>query len=395
MPLNDDILRLLVLAHANRTAGPRYVAMNLIRALAGLDSVVQITPVLPVGCGFEKVVEACNLTPIWFDQRKNRLRRFLFDTVSLPSLVRHRQPDAVLSLGSSGLLGIRVPQAILIQDPHFVYPRRYYGNMSFMEHVRYAVQRRALRLALARSSLVYGQTPLMLERIACTFPLRGQLKILPKCTAPAGEVASPARTGTFAEALNSHHGRFRLICVCRYYAHKNLEIICDAFEQWGDLLGDTTVFLTIAASQHPHARTLLNRMASKNLLSRIVNLGPLSQGDLAYCLANCDGLLLPTKLESFSGAYLDAMQYGLPILTSDLDFAHHVCGEAAIYFDPFSPKSLAEAIVALKSDASLRQQLAEAGRGRLGRVYSQSWEEVAAAVVSDLGSCVRDAITQV
>ena len=49
----------------------------------------------------------------------------------------------------------------------------------------------------------------------------------------------------------------------------------------------------------------------------------------------CDGLLMPTLLESFSGTYVEAMYHQLPIFTSDIDFASGVCKDSAFYFNPF------------------------------------------------------------
>ena len=51
-------------------------------------------------------------------------------------------------------------------------------------------------------------------------------------------------------------------------------------------------------------------------------------------------MILPTLLESFSATYIEAMFHGKTILTSDLDFARDVCGEAAFYFDPLNPQSI-------------------------------------------------------
>ena len=36
------------------------------------------------------------------------------------------------------------------------------------------------------------------------------------------------------------------------------------------------------------------------------------------------------------------MAFEKPILVSDLDFAHAVCGKTAFYFDPYSPNSIIE-----------------------------------------------------
>ncbi len=75
-----------------------------------------------------------------------------------------------------------------------------------------------------------------------------------------------------------------------------------------------------------------------------------------YYLA-CNALLLPTLLESFSGTYLEAMHFGRPILTSNLDFARDVCDDAALYFDPWDPVAIKDAILKLKDDASLQTEL--------------------------------------
>jgi len=380
-------LRLLVLAHANRTAGPRYVALHLIQALAGLGPEFQVIPVLPSRCGYEQMAERCALQPVWFAQGRSRAKRLFFDTIVLPRIARRLRPDAILSLGSMGLQRPPAPQAILVQDPHFVYSGWHHGDMVMAERVRYFVQRRQLRSAIARSCLVYGQTPLMLEWLRKTLDLDGRLKVLPKCVAPPS-MGADIDTGA-AGVLEAHADRFRLVCLCRYYTHKNLEIICDAFEQHGGRLEGAVVFLTVSADHHPHAGRLLRRIERSGLSNRIVNLGPISEGAIPDCLARCEGLLFPTRMESFSGTYLDAMQAGLPILTSDLDFAHEVCGDAAAYFDPTSAQGMAEAIVRLRCDPSLRCHLAAAGRERLRRVYPQSWSEVAAQVVADLQAYVR------
>ena len=57
-----------------------------------------------------------------------------------------------------------------------------------------------------------------------------------------------------------------------------------------------------------------------------------------------DGMIMPTLLESFSATYIDSMALGVPIFTSDRDFARDVCGDAAWYFDPLNAESIFEVI---------------------------------------------------
>ena len=93
------------------------------------------------------------------------------------------------------------------------------------------------------------------------------------------------------------------------------------------------------------------------------------QEKLSDCFYNCVGLLFPTLLESFSGTHIEAMHFGLPILTSDLDFAHYVCGKAALYFDPWAPQDIAEKILLLKNNPDIRDQLVKAGTARITNFF--------------------------
>lgn len=87
----------------------------------------------------------------------------------------------------------------------------------------------------------------------------------------------------------------------------------------------------------------------------------------------CHGMLLPTLLESFSITYVEAMQYGLPVLTSDMWFARGVCERAATYFNPFDAADILRAIDrTFASDATIAAAK-RAGADRLAGL--PNWRE--------------------
>jgi hypothetical protein len=55
------------------------------------------------------------------------------------------------------------------------------------------------------------------------------------------------------------------------------------------------------------------------------------------------------------------MYHRLPILTSDLDFARAVCGDAALFFDPFDPVSIKNRIIQVMDSRCLQSDLVERG----------------------------------
>ena len=83
------------------------------------------------------------------------------------------------------------------------------------------------------------------------------------------------------------------------------------------------------------------------------------------------------------------MQFGRPILTSDMDFAHQVCGDAALYFDPRDAHDICQAILRLKNDRQLYAQLAEAGTTRRA-AQALTWDDIGRSVIRELEQLIID-----
>lgn len=79
----------------------------------------------------------------------------------------------------------------------------------------------------------------------------------------------------------------------------------------------------------------------------------------------CDIVFHPTLLECFSAVYVEAMRMKKPIITTDLDFAHSICRDAAIYYSPLSEEDAAESIYKLYKDNHLKIILSENGTRQL------------------------------
>jgi glycosyltransferase involved in cell wall biosynthesis len=82
------------------------------------------------------------------------------------------------------------------------------------------------------------------------------------------------------------------------------------------------------------------------------------------------------------------MRFNLPILTSDMDFARCVCGDAALFFDPRDVDDICAAIARLKNSGDLQQQLSSAGRKR-HQDHSLTWDEIALSVIRTLELLAR------
>jgi glycosyltransferase involved in cell wall biosynthesis len=76
-------------------------------------------------------------------------------------------------------------------------------------------------------------------------------------------------------------------------------------------------------------------------------------------------VLVPSWVESFTAVYPEAWHFGVPVVTSDLDFARDLCGRAALYAPPDRPDAFALQILRAITDDPVRRALDLAGRARL------------------------------
>jgi glycosyltransferase involved in cell wall biosynthesis len=377
-------MKIAILAHGNRTAGGLSVARNVFSSLSRVGAAHDYLLVMPTGAGYEAGPLPSRREELWFTRRMGPLWRGVFDTAVLPARLQAFQPDAVWGLAGLSVRAKGAVQAVLHMRPHALYPREHAGPWSRLTQLDNAVFERRLRALLPTIDLVFCQTDAAASRYRERLGYRGRIAIMPAA------VSETTLTDEGGEApFVRRPGEFVLFSLTRYYAHKGLERIVDMFERFRDELRGVRVILTIARGDAPPAGRLLDRIAERGLGDRFENVGPVPQEALGACFRAADAVLFPTMLESFSMTYLEAMHFGTPILTSDLDFAHAVCADAARYFDPFDAASMRDAVLALRGDPAEQARLVAAGHARR-RGFVRSWDAIVADALTEI-EAVRSA----
>jgi len=379
-------MRVLVFAHALRVGGGRVTCMNILGSLKQADEDVEYSVVVPDQPAYRALrLESAGHEVRYYRRRLGYFGRLCFDGWTRRRIVRDVMPDVVWSMGGLGLTHPPCPQAVSIQNPYVMYEKRDFGRIGLVDRMWVRYWRWAFRRQLADTDLVICQTRTMEHRLRATYRYGGRTLVTLKSVSAyvdAEAAAPPERLAACAA------GRFKLFYLTRYYPHKGLETLVDMMAEYPEELADAVVVITIEAGQHRRATRLLKRIEDRGLGDRVINVGPLKQEELASYYRACDCLVMPTTLESFSSTYLEAMRFGLPILTSDLDFAHEICGDAALYFDPWDPESIVQAVLRLKGDPRLGEDLVARGRERLLDCFGQEWAEIAREIVNGLQALV-------
>lgn len=103
--------------------------------------------------------------------------------------------------------------------------------------------------------------------------------------------------------------------------------------------------------------------------------GYVSEAELNELYGEAFAFIYPSYYEGFGLPVLEAMEKGVPVISSNSTSLPEVGGDAALYFDPHSPGALADRMLELERDENLRGSLTERGRRRAEEF---SWSKVAA-----------------
>ena len=123
-------------------------------------------------------------------------------------------------------------------------------------------------------------------------------------------------------------------------------------------------FLISINETHPHAKAVAAEFEAAGAPPPRF-LGKIAPSDVAALLLEVDGIVNIARLESFSNNWVEAWAAGLPLISTDADWARASCGETAIYVDPEQPEQAAERIDTVFSSPEKLAALALAGDRQL------------------------------
>jgi glycosyltransferase involved in cell wall biosynthesis len=108
-----------------------------------------------------------------------------------------------------------------------------------------------------------------------------------------------------------------------------------------------------------------------------VRAGYVSDGELRALYERAACFIYPSLYEGFGLPPLEAMCCGCPVIVSNTASLPEVCGDAALYCDPYDPHDIARVLARLLDNRNLREQLRARG---LQRAQLWKWRSAALRV---------------
>ena len=292
------------------------------------------------------------------------IRRFAWEQTGWRRIVRRFNPDLLFSSANFGLLNSPVKQILLLREGGLFDPF-YLAHMTAAQGLGYVVnryfRRKLMLLSASHADHIITPTFAMRDMVA-----RWDPSIVDRCTVNPYGTINEVFKPTERERTWRADGVLRLLYVSVYYPHKVPCLVCQAVDQLNSTGMSAHARITMSLQE---LREMSGSTLDKILMSDAQARGLITLGRHAYeslpALYNAhDVFVFPSVSETFGHPMAEAMSSGLPLAVADTSVNREICGDAALYFPPFSVSGLVAAIRRLDEDPALRQKLADAGRAR-------------------------------
>ena len=264
---------------------------------------------------------------------------------------------------------IRSARPDLFHAPHYVVPlappRRTVVTIHDLMHLSRAEHASPLKRIYARAMI--GRAVRSAARIVTVSETaRGELVGAFPSAAEKTVVIPNGVGGEFFEAVPDAGGAPYLLFLGNDKPHKNLDGLLAAF--------------ALLRAAHPRLRLLLAGVPpGKRSASGVEPLGYVADAELPPLVAGARALVLPSFAEGFGLPVLEAQAAGTPVACSDIPVLRETSGDAAVFFDPHAPESIARTVAALLRDEAERSRVRNLGRERAA---AMTWDRAAARTAS-------------
>ena len=300
-------------------------------------------------------------------------RRFWREQSQLPSLIRERKCDVLLSSGNFALRNSPVPQILLSRNSIYC-SHDYYSDLIARHEYRMWLETRLAGFLASRSVRWADVT-----------------------VAPSHAFAEDLHRWTGRPVRTIHHGfdcaeffrdptplqpavqdklagpaaALRLLFVSHYNYYRNFETLIRALPLIRDSMKHRPVRLFLSCKLAPganpgaynpqRAAALVKDLGVEDM---VVELGGIPYRQLHHLYRQCHMYVTPAYAETFAHPLVEAMACGLPVVASDIAVHREICGDAALYFERFSPAGLAQCVMDVMGSDVQGERLSAAGKER-------------------------------
>ena len=333
----------------NNITGVERYAIEMSKALGNLvdkpESQLIIAPK-------EARVDQIHNVSIYTDSVSVGRNRWLWEQIRLPYLLRRFKDYLLWSPANTGPLFIS-NQIVTIHDVAFLKDENWFSAPN-RYYYRFLIPRLARRVKYLMTVSNFSKKEIIKHN------LNEDKKI---------EVIYNSISSSFMSCKNHKIVKPYFVTIGSRDPRKNVVKLIEAWSILNDEL-EKSPFLKIIGKGNRGFR----KEEFQNIPSNVEFTGYLSDEKMIDILKNAQALIYPSLYEGFGLPPLESMSLGVPVLSSDIEPIREVCGQAPLYFDPYSSYDIAQKVKVLLKNKDLRDEMIAKG---LERAKLFSWEKSA------------------
>lgn len=310
----------------------------------------------------ERIENYSNVTLYCYNYPTGDWKSLLFGrNFYLDNLVKTENVDMVFTIFAPMKWKPRVPHLAGFAISHLVMQESpFFQRMNLKQRIRWYVQLKLWKFIFNKTDYFYTENQLISDRLQKLFPYKKIFTI----TNYYNQIFDLPKLQKYHQ-LPDFNG-WQILNVGSSLPHKNLRISIEIAR-----ILKSAYLNVIQESDKPNFRFLFTVKEVEfgyipdDLKENFFFIGRVDISEVPSLYEQTDIIFQPTLLECFTAVYPEAMRMKKPIVTTDLEFAHSLCGDAALFYTATDPGSAAEKIVQVISNTNLRQQLVDNGAKEL------------------------------
>jgi len=165
-----------------------------------------------------------------------------------------------------------------------------------------------------------------------------------------------------------------LLYVGNAYPHKNLDKLLMAFKIFLDRFEPDMRLVLVGKEDYFYYR-LKKYARDLKLTNKVIFTGYVTDRELAWLYKNALLYVFPSLMEGFGLPPLEAMNFDLPVVSSNASCLPEILGDSVVYFNPNNENEIAEVIFKVVSDKKLQERLKYRGKKNVRKF---DWKKCAA-----------------
>ena len=290
----------------------------------------------------------------------------LWYDIKVPAILRKVKADVFVSCDGFCSLHTKVPQCLVVHDLSFLH------FPSFIKKSHLLYYRRNTPKFLAKASRVATVSEFSKRDIEKTYHIvTGKTEVV---YSAAKEIFKPVTAAVKIEAKEKYTaGKEYFLYTGSIHPRKNLMNLLKAFSLFKKRQ-QTGMKLVLAGRLAWKYESFTKSLETYKYRNDVVLTGYIEEQELSRLTGAAYAMVYPSLFEGFGVPVLEAMQCGVPVITSSDTSMQEIAKEAALYAAPGDINEIAEKMMLIYKDENLKKQLTEKGK----LVAAQySWDKTA------------------